>query len=79
MADFYNNIACKRCGSSRSSDLRVPCPMCGSRQVPIIGYTYGGERSQILTILIVVLGLLVLAAASGAVYIFIKTMQTQLG
>lgn len=78
MADFYNNISCKRCGSSRSSNLRTPCPMCGSRQIPLIGYTYRGERSQILTLLIILLILLVVAAASGALYIFIKTIQIQL-
>lgn len=77
MAEFYNSVACKRCGSSRSSDLNVPCPMCGSRKTPLIGYTYSGERSQIITILVIIFICLILAVASGAIYVFLKTMEIQ--
>ncbi|MFT3892771.1 MAG: hypothetical protein QM730_14160 [Anaerolineales bacterium] len=71
------NVECKRCGASRNANLKEPCPLCGSREVPLLGYTYGIERSQIITALIVFAVMILVAVVAGALYILYKNFFLQ--
>ncbi len=71
------NVICKRCGASRSGNLKEPCPLCGSREIPLLGYTYGIERKQIITAIIILVVMALLALVLGALYILYKNFQVQ--
>lgn len=71
------NVSCKRCGASRSGNLKEPCPLCGSREIPLLGYTYGIERKQIVTALIILAVMVLIALVLGALYILYKNFQVQ--
>ena len=73
MTDFFR-IRCPKCGAFRSPDLKVPCDLCGSRFVPILGYTYQQEIIAFLVIM-VMLTVILIAFLIGAIYIYIKYGQ----
>ncbi len=77
MANQMYLTSCPRCGSPRSKNLNEPCPVCGSKKMFFIGYTYSLERSQFLFLLGTFFLIVLLAAVFGSIYILIKTSQIQ--
>ena len=71
------NVQCKKCGASRDRNLTKPCSLCGSRQIPLIGYTYGLEWSQVVKMLIAIAILIFLGLIAAAIYLTIKTLSFQ--
>lgn len=63
------NIPCPHCGHDRDEDLKKPCPLCKSRKYPLFGYNYAHEMKAFKWALIVVLGVALLAAIAGALFL----------
>jgi len=73
---FYGHkVKCPHCGSIRSDKLKEPCELCGSRQMPFVGYTYGVERNWILIVAMAAFAICLLAAIAGAVFVVIQVMM----
>lgn len=72
MTNTFQKVRCSRCGALRSPDLRIPCELCHSKQIPILGYTYGVERSWFFLLLAVLFAICLLAVVVGAAFVFIR-------
>jgi hypothetical protein len=70
-------VECERCGASRSPNLSIPCPSCKSRKIPIFGYTYGIERTHVITILLIILLIAFIFIVLGVGFVIIKLLQIQ--
>jgi hypothetical protein len=62
------SITCKRCGTLRSLDLKEPCPLCGSRKYPALGYTYAHEARQLYTSFLVLMSVIAGILLLGTVF-----------
>jgi hypothetical protein len=69
MATSFHKKHCPKCGVLRSPDFKIPCEMCHSRIIPILGYTYGVERTWFLIIVVALFLICLLAVVIGAVYV----------
>jgi hypothetical protein len=67
---------CEHCGTPRDPNKTLPCPLCGSRHYPIIGYSYEHEARTVLLMGSIIAVALLLAVVVGAT-VFV-TMLSQL-
>ena len=59
-------VPCEHCGSPRDPSLGEACPLCNSRQYPVIGYSYQHEARTLMTMGVVITVLTLLAVLIGA-------------
>ena len=69
MQNSINSVECNHDGFMRDSDLSKPCPGCGSRKYPIIGYRYPYEARQFLVMLIIISIVALAALTAGAIFV----------
>jgi hypothetical protein len=55
--------------------MRIPCPLCRSRNYLIIGYSYEHEARTVMLMLIVIGGILLLAIVLGAAFFIYTRLQ----
>lgn len=66
------NINCPNCRTLRDSNLKLPCPLCGSRSYFSIGYIYPHEaKVAILALWLIPL----MAILSGVLYMIITSLK----
>ena len=61
-----HNLPCPHCGHDRDKDLKLPCPLCDSRQYLFLGYNYSHEVKVFRWALAIVVTIVLLALVAGA-------------
>lgn len=77
MTTAFHRVPCPNCGSLRSPNLSLPCELCNSRKIPILGYTYGVEIPYLRVLLFGLIFICLIAFVAGAIFIYIKTFWLQ--
>jgi hypothetical protein len=71
MTVSVRDIICKHCGAFRDPILTKPCPLCGSRKYPLLGYNYAHEAKSFGCLLAIIGTLLLIAIAAGITFLLI--------
>lgn len=74
---FSDQAVCENCGNTRDSDMKKPCPKCGSRRYLLIGYKYSHEARAYLIAAAIVAALLLIALIAGLAYLFVINSMLQ--
>ncbi len=72
--DNLKQITCPNCGTERSTDLRIPCPLCGSKKFMVLGYTYQHEIKDFF-IRVIVISAFVLSLLIVLIFVLIKVIS----
>jgi len=72
--DNIKDITCANCGTERNKDLKIPCPLCGSKKFIVLGYTYQHEAKSFLRGAIGI-GVLVLSILTILIVFLIRVLS----
>jgi len=70
----FHKVNCPNCGALRDEDFSKPCGLCGSKNIPFFGYSYGIESGYIKKILLVLVAMAFLAFIAGVVFMFVRIL-----
>ncbi len=69
MSTNIRDVPCEHCGALRNTDKKIACPLCGSKEYPLIGYNYAHEARAIMVMASIIGAVVLLAILAGALFV----------